>query len=107
MRVLGGTIEKRFGPPGKKWLARPTVDGSDGTKQRGKSQVFDKSEAAKKWLAEQALLRGKGIVIDAGKKTLAQFIQDQWLPRMRHAGLEPSTQRSYANNIGKHRLPTS
>jgi hypothetical protein len=52
MRVLGGTIEKRFGPPGKKWLARPSVDGSDGTKQRGKSQVFDKSEAAKKWLAE-------------------------------------------------------
>ena len=73
-KVLGGTLEKRFGPRGKKWLA------------------------------EQALLRDKGIVIDAGKLTLAQYVE-HWLASLRHAGLEPSTIRSYADNLCKHVVP--
>jgi integrase len=104
-KVLGGTIEKRFGPRGKKWLARPTLPGAEGTSKRGKGQVFDSEQEAKKWLAEQALLRDKGIVINAGKLTLGQYVE-QWLKSLRHAGLEPSTIRSYADNLRKHVLPS-
>lgn len=103
--VLGGRIEKRFGPRGKKWLARPTMAGPDGTSKRGKGRIFDSEDEAKKWLAEQALLRDKGIVIDAGKLTLAQF-GEQWLESLRHTGLEPSTLRSYRDNLRKHVLPS-
>src|SRR3954470_20550633 len=104
-KVLGGTLERRFGPRGKKWLARPTTTGPDGTSKRGKARVFDSEEEAKKWVAEQALLRDKGSVIDAGKLTLAQYVE-QWLESLRHAGLEPSTIRSYADNLCKHVVPS-
>jgi integrase len=80
------------------------MPGPDGTSKRGRARAFDSEDAAKKWLAEQALLRDKGIVIDAGKLTLAQYVE-QWLASLRHAGLEPSTIRSYADNLRKHVVP--
>jgi integrase len=103
--VLGGSIESRFGPRGKKWLARPNLPpGPSGERHRAKARVFTSKKDAETWLAEKALEREKGIVIDSGKLILARFV-DRWLESLRHTNLAVSTRRRYADVLRLHVLP--
>lgn len=96
------SIETRRGKTGVSYLVRvPTPNGPHRTKTGTFKTKKDAERKERQWLTE----RDGGVLIDAGKLTLAGFAK-QWVDSLRHTKLAVSSRRRYADALRLYILPT-
>lgn len=86
-----------------KWTCSYHAPGEDGKMKRASKRGFAREKDARIWYNTIAANIDAGIYTDAGKLTVAQWL-DRFLSAY-CAHLEPSTQRGYKNSVEKHLVP--
>jgi len=107
---MRGTVHKRgpatVGGPARKrpWAFVLEVgESSDGKRRQVWRSGFATKRGAQDALHEEIQRRSVGVVLDAKRLTVAEFLQQRWLPGL--SSLRPSTLRSYEYTVRVHLVP--
>ncbi len=107
---MHGSVRRR-GPaaPGGRPRARPWTFvlelgvGADGRRRQLQRSGFATKREAQEAMQAEVQRRSAGVVIDAGRLSMLQFLRDRWLPGL--VRVRDSTHRSYAHHIQRYLVP--
>lgn len=99
--MQGSFVKKR----GSTWTAYYYVPDSTGSRRQRTKGGFKTKEEAQRYLSRTVISVQTGDYIEPTALTLGEYLNDQWLPIVRHS-IRPSTFHRYQAEIALHIMPT-